>query len=179
MIRDGAKSIYPHAKASTRNRQFITPARSVINFAHEQGWCNQICVNHFKEDKPKRVYVERDYIEALIPHCSPRLAALVLFLNQEGRPVSEALAIEQRHIDYKHLTVEVDRAKNGEPFTCHITSELDQMLVELEQSPIFGLSHRSAVATALRRASSRAGLPYVTSHQLGRHSFGATLWREG
>ena len=38
-IRQAARSLGPHKKASTRNRQVIVPACAVINHAAEAGWC--------------------------------------------------------------------------------------------------------------------------------------------
>ena len=38
----GARKVYPNASAPTRDRQFYTPASSVIKHAAKRGWCSQI-----------------------------------------------------------------------------------------------------------------------------------------
>lgn len=180
-IRDAAREIYPLAKAATHNRQAITPARAVINFGHQQGWCAAIRVKHFEAEKPKRRSVNRTYIDTLIQECNPHLVALVLFLHQTGRRIGEAMQVEPVHLDLKRKTISIAKTKNGDGFTAHLTAELTVTLADLKPRSglVFGYQSRSAVRNALRRATSRAGLPYLGTHQIGRHSFATTLSNEG
>ena len=47
-IRTAASTLYPDAGPATWNRQVITPARSIINCAHDSGLCPPIRVRQFK-----------------------------------------------------------------------------------------------------------------------------------
>ena len=180
-IRDAAKSIYPAAGPATWNRQGITPARAVINFGHQQGWCAPIRVRHFPAEKPTRRAVDRKYIDRLIGECNPHLAAIVLFINQTGRRIGDVMRIEPRHVDLRNLTITIPKTKNGDPFTAHITAELAARLSDLPArgGKVFGYNSRSAVRNALKRAAARAGVEYLGTHQIGRHSFATSLSNAG
>lgn len=180
-VRDAARALYPDGAGATLNRQGITPIRAVINYGHQQGWCAPIRVKQFPTTKPKRVAIGRTYIDQLRPHCNPHLSAMVLFLYQNGRRISEIMAVRPSDVDLKKLTIEIPTTKNGKPFTCHLTTELAQLLADLEprSGRVFGYQSRSAVRNALKRACKRADLEYLGTHQIGRHSFATALSDEG
>lgn len=84
MVRNAAKKAYPTHTAAKRNRQGITPAVSVVNYAHLQGWCGPIRVPRFPVDKPKREAVGIEYLFALERHAPINLFALMVFLHTTG-----------------------------------------------------------------------------------------------
>lgn len=179
MIRDAARRAYPNAANATVNRQAITPARAVINYGHAQGWCAPIKVRGFPVEKPKRVAVDRDYIDAIRPHLPARAFALILFLHQTGRRVSEALAMVPGQIDGDR--VHIPKTKNGAEAWAYLTPELQELIEDLKprHGKVFGYVDRSSLYPTLRRAAKKAGVPYVGTHQLGRHSFATALSEAG
>ena len=62
---------YPHAKASTRNRQGIVPVQAVINHAAALGWCQKISVPRFKVETKIKEPATLAWVEAFAAHASP------------------------------------------------------------------------------------------------------------
>lgn len=180
MLRAEARRAYPDASNATLNRQFLTPACAVINWAHaEKRWCSYLKVTRFPVQRPKRVAVERDYLETLRPHLPHRLYLMMLFLHQTGRRVSDAVELTPDRLN--GTAVLIDRTKNGEPAWARITPELAASLAELDprHGRVFGYVHRSSLYPTLRRACAAAKVPYLGTHQPGRHSFATTLRKAG
>lgn len=179
LIRDAARKAYPTAKASTVNRQAITPARAVINYGHSQGWCAPIKVKGFPIEKPVRRAVDRAYLDAIRPHLPPQLFALMLFLHQTGRRVSEALALTPSDLDGKRVSIA--KTKNGDAAVAYLSNELADLIGKLvpRHGLLFGYVDRSSLYPTLRRAAKKAGVPYLGTHQVGRHSFATTLSEAG
>lgn len=179
MVRDQARIAYPKASAATINRQFIVPARAVINYGHAQGWCPPIKVRGLPIEKPQRKAIDRGYLDALRPHMPLRLYALLMFLHQTGRRVSEALALTPAQLmDGRAF---IPKTKNGQEAWAHLTPELRALLIEVEprHGLVFGYLDRSSVYSTLRRAAKAAGVEYLGTHQPGRHSFASTLHEAG
>lgn len=179
MIRDAARRAYPEAANATVNRQAITPARAVINYGHEQGWCPPIKVKGFSVEKPKRKAVTIEHIEQMRGHMPARLYALMLFLHQTGRRVSEALAMTPDQIQGDRVFI--PKTKNGSEAWAHMTPELSAIIAEIEprHGLVFGYVDRSSLYPTLRRASKKAGVEYLGTHQIGRHSFATALSEAG
>jgi len=71
------------------------------------------------------------------------------------------------------------RTKNGKMRTAHIP---DPLLAELasipdqeRHGPVFAWGHKSHVRRPLQNACKRAGLDYLSPHQLGRHTYATWL----
>lgn len=179
LIRDTARKLYPTGAPATLNRQAITPAQAVINYGAAQGWCQKIGVPRFKVPKPKRVAVGVDYIEALRPHLSAHCYALMLFLSTTGRRIGEALALrpEDRHGD----RVDIPNTKNGEPSTAYLTADVAAILDAIgpRHGRLFGYLRKQGVYRALQGACAKAGLPYLGTHQVGRHGAATALRKLG
>lgn len=180
-IRDAARRAYPECSNATLNRQGITPARAVINYAHQQGWCAPIRVRAFPVEKPRRRAVGPDYLEQLRPHIPDRLYALMLFLQTTGRRVGEAIALKPANLDLAAGRVDIPKTKNGEAAIAYLTPDLIQILegVKPRHRRVFGYVDRSSVYPTLRRACAKAGIEYLGTHQPGRHSFATHLEKEG
>jgi integrase len=180
-IRDAAKAAYPNGSTATLNRQGITPARAVINYGHAQGWCGLIKVRAFPVEKPKRRAVDRSYLDQLRPELPAHLFALLLFLHTTGRRIGDALSLEVKDVDLKRMRARIGRTKNGDPAFAVLTSEVAQLLTAVmpEEGQVFPYAARSSVYSTLRRACKKAGLPYLGTHQVGRHSYATTLHNAG
>jgi integrase len=183
VVRDAARKAYPAASNATRNRQGVTPARAVINYAHDQGWCAPIRVRAFPVEKPKRKAVDHEYLAALQPHLPLRLFALMLFLNTTGRRVGEAIALRRPDVDLARRTAQIDKTKNGEEATAKLVPILADILKDImpddDDTPVFGYADRRNIYGTLKRACKRTGVEYLGTHQPGRHSFATALQQEG
>lgn len=180
-IRTAARAAYPNASPATLNRQAITPARAVINYGHAQGWCAMIRVKAFPTPKPKRQAVNRAYLDALRPHIPKPMFALMLFLHTTGRRIGDALSLTVADVDLARMRALIGETKNGDPAIAVLTAEVAELLTEImpEVGPVFPYAARSSVYSTLRRACKAAGLPYLGTHQIGRHSYATTLHNAG
>jgi integrase len=180
-IRDAARALYPDATPATLNRQAITPARAVINFGHSLGWCGAIKVKAFATEKPKRQAVTRAYLDAMRPHLPPPLFALMMFLHTTGRRVGDALSLDVTDVDLAAMQAVIGKTKNGDPATAYLTPEVADLLrgIMPEAGPVFPYASRGSLYATLRRACAKAKLPYLGTHQVGRHSYATTLSNAG
>ena len=176
-IREAARAEYPNASNATLNRQGITPARAVINFGHQQGWCSAIHVKAFPVERPKRQAVNRAYLDALRPHLPHPLYVLMMFLHTTGRRIGDALSIDVRDVHLQSMRVTIGRTKNVEPAVAHLTAEVAELIASImpASGKLFPYAARSSVYPTLRRACKKAGVEYLGTHQPGRHSYATTL----
>jgi integrase len=182
-VRDAARRLYPKASPATQKRQAVTPAMAVINHAHDKGWCGLIRVR-MKAGKPTpRVAVKRDYIDALRAAClahkppARHLAAMMLFLYQTGARIGEAIALTPADVDLDQALAFAENTKNGHPRRFELTSEIvgDLRRLRPREGRVFGYATRNGVYRALRAVCAEAELPYLATHQPGRHSFATAL----
>lgn len=180
-VRQAARDAYPSAAPATVNRQGIVPAQAVINYGHAQGWCNPIRVQSLPVQKARKTAIGRPYLDALRPHLPQALFALMLFLYTTGRRVGDALALQRDDIDLPRLRVIIRDPKNGEPAAAYLTAEVAELIAALPATdgPVFGYAARSSVYATLRRACTKAGVQYLATHQVGRHSYATALDNAG
>lgn len=179
-IRAAATALYPKGEPATRNRQGIIPARAVINHAHDLGWCNPIKVSLFPAPKSrKHKPVDRAWLTAFMAQADadglPHLSAIVLFMNQTGARVSEAVRLNGDHVDLTRRIAVLEKTKTDEMSVRHLTAELVLRLGALGLSagaPVFRYTDPKAVTRRMKAVADRAGLPARSSHSAGRHSFG-------
>lgn len=181
-IRSMAKAIYPRHLPSTMNRQAIVPARAVIMHAHDLGWCAPIKVKMFEGGTTKRRQpVTDEWMAAFLAQADkdklPHLAALVLFMNRTGTRVSEAIRVQGEHVDLKKRMVLLERTKEDEWETRHLTSDLVLRIAQLgleEGKRVFDYTDRCAVNRRIKQVCKRAEIAPSSSHAAGRHSFGTS-----
>lgn len=136
-IQKMAMALYPNAINSTRNRQALTPARSVILHGYERGWCNLIRIKKLKEDPPKRkkpaspVWLHA-FVRQCEKDCLPHVAAIVLFMSQTGARVSEAVALRWPEVDLQSRRVMLLKTKTGTNSPRHLTDELVARMLHLQ-----------------------------------------------
>lgn len=168
-----AAKLYPGAKASTVNRQCISPIITVITSAVDAELPGAILrrIKRRREQKPVITPASDDHIEKLAPHLSEGLRALITLMSFTGLRTGEALRVLQNDIQDGYAVV--GRTKNGEP-----------RLVPVPEGWIypeggFGYNTTQGVGRALQRAHKAAGLPYRDGHELGRHAFAARWLKAG
>ena len=190
IIRAAAKKAYPDGAGATLNRQGITPARAVINYAHGEGWCAPIRVKAFEVKKPKRKAVGYEYLLALQPHLTverrfpnapPYLFAMLLFLHTTGRRVGDAIKLTPDDIKWDINKAHIDKTKNGTEAYASLVPVLADMLREMppRHGRVFGYLDRRSVYKSLKMACAAAGVEYLGTHQVGRHSFATSLEKLG
>jgi integrase len=179
-LRSAAKIAYPLASAATRNRQFIVPARAVINYAHDLGWCGAIKVKMFDVPKSnKHKPVDRTWLNKFLAQADkdglPHLAACVLFMNQTAARVSEAISVLGEHVNLTDRMAVLATTKTDEWSVRHLTTELVVRMAGLgirDGERVFSYTDRSAVNRRIKAVCERAKIATRSTHAAGRHSFG-------
>jgi len=186
-IRAAAMTLYPNAGPSTRNRQGIVPARSVVMHAHDLGWCGAITVKQFDVPKSRkhkpvtRVWLDKFMAEA-DKSKMPHLSALVLFMHQTGARVSEAVRLTGEYVDLGKRLVILEKTKTDELSPRTLTMELVARIGALEPRagyPVFTYTDPKAVNRTMKRVAKRAGIDRNTTHGAGRHSFATNTLAAG
>lgn len=178
-IRGAALTLYPKATAATRNRQVVTPARSIINHAHDLGWCGPVKVKQFdvprsKKNKP----VDRTWMDKFLAESDksglPHLSACVLFMQQTGARVSEAINLLGEFVDLGARVAMLEKTKTDEWSPRYLTAELVARMAALglqKGKRVFGYTDRQAVNRRIKAVCKRAEIEPRSSHAAGRHSF--------
>lgn len=186
-IRQMAISIYPSAAPRTRNRQAVAPARAIVNHAHDLGWCGHIKVKQFEVQKSiKHKPVDREWIDAFLAEADKsnlhHLSALVLFMNQTGTRVSEAIRVLGKYVNLERRIVILEKTKTDEWETRHLTAELVSRIsalgVELNER-VFSYTDPKAVNRRMKAVCLRAEIEPRSTHSAGRHSFGTNVMAAG
>jgi len=181
-VRALALELYPDAKGSTRNRSVIKPVRAIINFAADRGLCSPIKIKRFQEAKVSKKAGNRAWIEAFMAHAvNPRVRVLALFMWVTGARLGECIALEPQHLDLDNKRANAGKTKNGDPRVYYLTDELVRELrllpprrVKYGRGPlrVFGYADNHGPDEPWRETCQRAGIPYLTRHEAGRHSHG-------
>lgn len=176
-IRSAAKAIYPKGSAATRNRQVITPARAVINYAAESGYGHHIRVKRFPEAKHEAKAGDSKWVEKFRNASgSPAMAALARFMFETGARIGEAVALRWEQVNLQEATAKFGKTKNGEPHTVYLSPGMVAELANLTRAPkVFGYSSRHTVTKQWNGTIKRAGIEKLTRHEAGRHSFATEL----
>lgn len=190
-VRAAAKVLYPTAVYTTWNRQVVNPTKAVINHSADEGKCRVVKIKGFtKKDRdikrpttpPKRA-VDRSYIDAFRETCDDRrLAVMMLFMFQTGARVGDAIHLEPGDVDLVGRKVTIRDMKNGEDGEADLTIEMVYELQQIEPAEgkpphnrVFGFKHRWSVYKKIKAVCVAAGIPYLGTHQPGRHSFATEM----
>jgi len=107
-------TLYPDAKASTRNRQFFTPVSAILKHAEKMGLASPKTITRPKQPQGKIRWLTPEEAGRLIESCSPHMKPLVTFLFYTGARLSEALYLDWRNVDLENRRVSFVDTKNGE-----------------------------------------------------------------
>lgn len=177
IIRSGARKIYPKASPATWNRQVITPARAIINYAADSGYCSHIRVKRFPEAKGKRKAADSHWLRKFREACQqPRMAALARFMFETGARIGECCRLRWEDVNLQEGTATFPKTKNGEGHTAFLSPGMVAELANLEKLPkVFGYASRHTVTKEWARTIERAGIEKRTRHEAGRHSFATEM----
>jgi integrase len=181
-----AAKLYPDAEPITVNRQLYTPVVTVLRRAAKgKGWKPALTrPKGYASHKPARSPRD-DWFVAVRPECRPQLWALILFDAIHGRRAGEGLGMTPDAYDPQAGTIFIGKTKNGDPVFIKLAQSVMDALdaYRWQDGPgLFGhyiKANRRNLYRDLRRACERAGVPYYTPHQAGRHAFAKRLLAEG
>lgn len=200
-IRDLGKAMLPAACCDTWTRQVVSPARAVINNAHDLGKAPPIRIKGYSREervgqdqargKPSRVRKTPGSWEWLLQfrqHADRRHAALALFMFTTGARISQAVAMHPRlHLDLPQCRALIPAAKGHAARWVDISPELVADLANLpllyprgvERKPknarLFGFADRSSPRKGWARACKLANIALLPFHSAGRHGFGQEM----
>lgn len=197
------REIYPDCKPATLNRQLYTPVIAVLRVASRAHLCprpdierpkvdrvtvepsDDASINTLMAAKGKLEFAPGSRGDARRKAARARLRALVLMMTLTGCRVSEAVAVQRRDVrmDVAQPEVLFRETKNGDPRRCILPQELVEALEALPDGPpdsrLLGYASRYSAYQAIERACAAAGIPHVSPHQVGRHTFAARLLSAG
>ena len=202
MIKDLAKELYPTNATDTWRRWVITPARAVINNAHELGKCPPIRVKGFdtedrilqdrkrgKKSRQQKTPGDWTWLLKFRQHASERHGALALLMFATGARIGQAVEMNPA----KHLAkldrniVIIPGAKGHDDREIEVAPEVAADLRALpvlwprgwERTPdnqrVFGFADKDAYRNGWIKACIAAGIPYLPAHSAGRHGFGQEM----
>jgi len=179
---EAAAKLYPGTAASTRKRQVYGPLIAVLNHAARK-W--KIAVARIESPRVRTKpphWAPPAYVEQLLSECKGPLRLFVLVLVYTGARLAEAWRLDwDMDIDLKARALTLRLTKNGEMRTAHIAGPLLEALAsepeEERHGRVFPWTHKTSVYVPLKNACKRAGVPYFTTHQIGRHTFATWLRR--
>jgi integrase len=179
---EAAGKLYPGTAPATRKRQAYAPLLAVLHHAAKRKWIRLPAIESPKVKETPVSWATPEYVAKLLPVCAPALRRFVVLIVYTGCRLSEALRLDwDRDIDLAGRHITFHRTKNGKMRTAPIH---DALLVELaavpeaeRSGPLFHWSDKCHVHRPLRRACEAAGLPYLSPHKLGRHTYATWLRR--
>ncbi|WP_188080025.1 tyrosine-type recombinase/integrase [Neorhizobium sp. P12A] len=178
-VRQMGIEVFPGCKAATINRQALTPARAILNHAHELGWCSAIRVRSFKTEKPiKLPAVNGEWMSKFISQADAdglyHLSAIVFFMQDCAARVSEACNVLGEHVDIRNKTIRLAKTKTETNATAYLTDECAYRIAHLpmkEGERVFRYSSRWSVNDRIAAVCRRAQIEYRPSHTLGRRTY--------
>ncbi len=141
-------------------------------------------IKRFPIDVKVKEIVTPEWAKAFADHASPHLGALCILMLGTGARISQALAIQWKHIDLEKREAKIPMSlKNNEEHIAHLPQ---QVIVALANTPsdrdpedhIFGYVARDSVTQPWANAIKRAKLPYRSPHCC-RHGFATLMLRAG
>jgi integrase len=201
LIRDLGKKLYPNNATDTWRRWVITPARAVINNAHDDGKCPPISIKGYSEEeriaqdkkrkKPSRLERKPGSWEWLLQfrqHASRRHGALAFFMFTTGARIGQSCRMHpDHHLDLQNGRVCVPGAKGHDDRWIEIPTELVVELANLApKTPrgwdrkranlrVFGWASKDGPRKGWMQACKKAGIDYLPPHSAGRHGFGQEM----
>ncbi|MEQ8376571.1 MAG: tyrosine-type recombinase/integrase [Hoeflea sp. D1-CHI-28] len=197
MLKGLGRKLRPQASSDTWWRLFVTPARAVINNAHEEGaGTPPIRVRAYTEQerikqdlargKPsrqKRRPFTREWLDLFCAYADIYNAAMARFLFETAARIDQAVSLTPDDLDLPNCRVWLKAQKGHEALWVTISHE---MMVELANLPlkrpvdrkkgkrlperVFGYASRGGYRKRWKTICKEAGIPYLTAHS-GRHGF--------
>lgn len=183
-IRKAALEIYPGASHATLNRQVVTPIRAVINHAADAKKAQKLSIKRFKEEtKERRPAGSADWLKAFCKEAKkmdmPETAAIARFMFETAARVSEACRVTWDDVNLQLGIAYLTKTKT-DPRKVFLTRNMVIEMANIRSvhpTRVFAAANRSTVKKRIDKVIEKAGLPRLTSHELGRHGFATEMIR--
>lgn len=186
-----AREIYPTQSNASVKRWFYDPIVTVLRYAAKLKYCPLVLIEKPKVKRPPAKWAEPSWFEAFWPSCSPQLRALTTLLLYTGCRISEALNIQWEAVNFKEKTIYIPDTKTDVPRTIYLREIVIERLNEIKPKKplgkVFPWKTKDGAAQAIRRAIARCNrerrkarknpIPYLSSHQIGSHTYATWMRR--
>jgi integrase len=168
-------------KPSTIKRQFYDPLASAMHYAAEIGWTPYQRIKKKKVVMPPPVWAEPEWFSGLWKSCDDSLKALTMFLSLTGCRISECLSLDWKHVDLDRKTAFIYMKKTKTYRTVRLPGALMACLESIKgrgEGRVFSAyKNYDQFRDALEKACKAAGVPYMSSHKIGSHTFATWMRR--
>lgn len=183
-----ARERYAEFKPATVKRQLYTPLAAVMRAAHRANLAPLVTFEAPRVKRDPVAYADDTWLEQFFQAAHFRVAAIVLFMTLTGARVSEACRLTPADVDIERAEAILRMTKSGKSRRLSLAPVLVDALrrciaetaEEIDGSVrVFGYAQRYSVNQAIERVCEKAGIVYLSSHKVGRHTFAARLLRNG
>jgi integrase len=183
-----SRELFAAKSPATVKRQLYVPLNAVMKKAHAG---NMAPLYQFEAPQVKlkpAEYADDTWLRAFVDNAHFQISAIVMFMSLTAARVTEACNLEPKDVDPEQMTCLLRKTKNGKPRVVALAPETMRLLQraiatcakEIDGTVrVFGYAERFSVNQAIERVCRRAGLPYLSSHKVGRHSFAARMLSQG
>ena len=187
----------PLASTDTWWREIVTPARAVINNAHELKGTPAIKVRQYsgnervaqdirrkKTSRISRKPSDRNWVAAFCEAADPHNAALLRFMFETAARVDQAVSIVPTDVFPETgevlLNAQKGHAKAMVKVSQEMMAEILALPVKRTRSPktrklleqrVFGYNSSTSYNNRWKTICKKAGIPYLSAHAAGRHGF--------
>lgn len=173
-VRDYAIARLPDTKGCTKNTVVVEPIRAVLRQGAFDNICAMPAIKSFEDDRSKVKGAPSKVVEEFIARCPDlRLRTTVALIYSTGARCIDAVRLLSEDIDYDAGTALLRETKNGDDRTIQIgaLATLLRSFEHAKNGTVFGWHDTRHVNNRLAAACSKLGLPYFSSHKIGRHAF--------
>ncbi|MCB5199053.1 site-specific integrase [Loktanella sp. TSTF-M6] len=196
-LRSLGATMMPNCATDTWWREIVTPVRSVINNAHDEGKCPPIRVRGYsskermeqdtargKQSRVERTAADRDWLAKFMAHADVYNAALAAFMFETAARVGQAVQLRPRDLDLMNGRVWLAESKGHPAQWVAISRAMVVRLANLKAkrprarsgdrtlpARVFGYASSTGMHERWRTICKNAVIPYLPPHQAGRHGF--------
>lgn len=180
-----AIKLYPQGCAATRNRQVITPASAVINFAAERKLCSPVRLKRFVAGKRvRKKAVDWEWSDKFRAGATSlgadwhRIGAMQMFMMTTAARLEDCEKLLGSHLNLDEGHATLLDTKTGDDGIAILPKEMVRELRKLTVQPdehVFGVRARRQLYKRWRTICEAAEIEYVPPHQAGRHTFATEM----
>ena len=197
LLKSLGPKLKPKASTDTWWREIVTPARAVINNAHELEGTPLIRVKTYdkferiaqdkfrgKQSRVERTPSDREWIEAFCCAADPYNAALVRFMFETAARIDQAISVGPEDLKPAEDKVRIKAQKGNAEIWITVSSEMMNEITDLKpkrppsrrtgrlMAPrVFGYGTPTGYINRWKTICKRAGIQYLSAHRAGRHGF--------
>ncbi|PJI86002.1 phage integrase family protein [Yoonia maricola] len=187
----------PLASTDTWWREIVTPARAVINNAHELRGTPAIKVRQYssnervaqdtrrkKTSRVARTPSDRQWVADFCKHADPHNAALLRFMFETAARIDQAVSLTPSDIDADECQVWLKAQKGHDAGWVKVSRAMMEELLALPKkftrSPrtgklleqrVFGYNSSTSYNNRWKTICKKADIPYLSAHAAGRHGY--------